>query len=48
LTPTTRTTVSVATAAESWSIAEFAASEAASRIVFRRIGGVVSATEELN
>jgi hypothetical protein len=38
-TPTTRTTVSVATAAESCSMAEFAASEAESRIVFRLTGG---------
>ena len=35
-TPTTRTTVRVATAAESCSIAEFAANEAESRIVLRR------------
>jgi hypothetical protein len=38
-TPTTRTTVSVATAAESCSIAEFAAREAESRMVLRRTGG---------
>jgi hypothetical protein len=38
-TPTTRTTVRVATAAESCSIAEFAANEAESRIVLRRTAG---------
>jgi hypothetical protein len=44
-TPTTRTTVRVATAADSWSIAEFAAREAASRKVFRRTGGAGSGIE---
>ena len=45
-TPTTSTTVSVATAAESWSIAEFAARDAERRIVLRRTGG--SAMEQLH
>jgi hypothetical protein len=36
----------VATAAESWSIAEFAARDAERRIVLRRIGG--SAIEQLH
>jgi hypothetical protein len=40
--------VSVATAAESWSMAEFAARDAASRIVLRRMGGVGSAMEQLD
>ncbi len=38
LTPTTETSVSEATAAESWSVPEFAASDADSRNVLRRIG----------
>jgi hypothetical protein len=38
--------VRVATAAESWSIAEFAASEADRRIVLRRTGG--SGIEQLH
>src|SRR4051794_16096440 len=38
LTPSTLTSVSDATAADSWSVPEFAASDAESRIVLRRIG----------